>query len=1405
MQYKVYSRPPLPRNKYGFVNQSNQVGGNFSAYYGDGSSFNGSVADLIGELQDFTGATEYEDGVRGLVPAPAKGMQDYYFLKADGTWAYDPAYKWLHEWPSIGKPTGLEIDGDFNVTGTLNTMDLNVQGTAHFWELVIDRVKANGGQVIVSPSLFKVDWIGGTQIYELGFSFTPFTPYISPVHHMLVTDPVMNNQQDYTQWTRPEYGVDFTFGSMVESEWKKTYPYSYFTYFWNTTETNLGDYDKFRRFCNSYHLYQGYYSPDTGVGETENRWGQHITGYFDRHMTDEEGKLLPYKEGLPYDFEAHWRDYYHLLGTYDSDHRRSNGATYISITEYYTNSHGDTQHQTVKFSAMSRWLQCKYQEKSEEWAKAIAKRPDIYYRFFSTGLRKWDGNENFNIFTPNDVNTTTAEKFMNLPLDAEYYINKNEYYLGTEAYYDHVYWAFPSTDIKNTFGTNSLPIYGTIFNYGYSVSGGNNFVPRLATETDNVPYRKLQYFAKRIYMRCDDGTRRTENEVQIGDMLRCKSFNIKEGVYRNVSNNDFWSFVVGIGEEPYTDDNGVEYEAFYIDLVYAMKLVERKQANGTWQTNYRYYPIGTVFKNIDTGGDGDISDIAVYPLDDDAEDGVAFPSYWNQNMTQILELKKVSKNTLCGLTDVIEEFPTDEEFSQATDLILAIRGAITSVDEVTGTELDYSQTSLDTNTIRREQEIIAFVNDGDLPSSAGDLSQLVVDGNFSDDDGTYIGDELDDANLISFLITKGSRDGSDIDEVSDEGDSPTGSESGESEVELSSGVEINTEGRKLKLNETKHNYSSSEYYSQYNFGYGKYSLRVGDEFACLGNLYDNTRMNAIVISSVNPIDPELEAPSIAQYHLVDRFGLSISKFRYTTIAHNGNVFFGSFNIDSGDGAYLQIDEKINFYITDLVTGLETVGIHLDGENSTIKMIGNIELHQHADGDDDTLSIWDSAERKRVEMLPREIPNRTSQEAILAQTDKMNITTTYTSWTAPKNYIYYEETGSIVGGWFNSNNKRLATYALNINFSSLFGGEYVSSLPMFGFTVHTENSIGKFGREANTDKGYIDIQNINIKCDISDAYLLLNGETIRDLQRYMPITEIVGDNGYISNLKLSVWKNMYQPTNHSLRVAQTTISNPTYTTSDGKILNINLSGITFNDIELAFYGNTSLEYILVADFDVYPFCYQEKLKRSDYRSFAGNAVTNGTFEVVFDRKDGSGTSLSTGLSHMTIGTNGMVFNTSNSKYFYAADDGIEIKWDNAKLTFDDSHGIAICEKIISSEVEGAASGSIVFGNTGNYNLPSITEFGIGRRLTVINKSKITGYKPTDGSRQQIYVSVPITSSTFAMMGYDALIQSNTWDVIEDAQGLNCLKIISLGTIQLTSTNIGWVVTGGTLMNSVPSLT
>ena len=170
--YTPYDRLKLPRNKYG-IDYQNVINTGSSLFGGGSSSGSTSVGNSMVDLKDFKGATIYDDGERGLVPAPSKGEQ-FKFLQATGAWIDIPAYRWFKEFPASDglEKSGLEIEGDLSVTENLYVKNLQAE-QAHFWSLVINEVKSNAGQLIVSPGNFRVDFVGDFQNYYVNDTQSP--------------------------------------------------------------------------------------------------------------------------------------------------------------------------------------------------------------------------------------------------------------------------------------------------------------------------------------------------------------------------------------------------------------------------------------------------------------------------------------------------------------------------------------------------------------------------------------------------------------------------------------------------------------------------------------------------------------------------------------------------------------------------------------------------------------------------------------------------------------------------------------------------------------------------------------------------------------------------------------------------------------------------------------------------------------------------------------------------------------------------------------------------------------------------------------------------------------------------------------------------------------------------------
>lgn len=107
-------------------------------------------------------------------------------------------------------------------------------------------------------------------------------------------------------------------------------------------------------------------------------------------------------------------------------------------------------------------------------------------------------------------------------------------------------------------------IFNTLLIRELSYVGGNivlspaagkiNYIKEVYSETTN------ELIGWKCYLLADDGTTATINSFKVDDQVRCKTFNIKAGVYENVSNKDYWRLVTKVSteNEAITDAEGHE-------------------------------------------------------------------------------------------------------------------------------------------------------------------------------------------------------------------------------------------------------------------------------------------------------------------------------------------------------------------------------------------------------------------------------------------------------------------------------------------------------------------------------------------------------------------------------------------------------------------------------------------------------------------------------------------------------------------------------------------------------------------------------------------------------------------------------------------------------------------------------
>lgn len=107
-------------------------------------------------------------------------------------------------------------------------------------------------------------------------------------------------------------------------------------------------------------------------------------------------------------------------------------------------------------------------------------------------------------------------------------------------------------------------IFNTLLIRELSYVGGNIV---LSPAAGKISYIKEVYseitnelIGWKCYLLADDGTTATINSFKVDDQVRCKTFNIKAGVYENVSNKDYWRLVTKVSaeNEVITDSEGHE-------------------------------------------------------------------------------------------------------------------------------------------------------------------------------------------------------------------------------------------------------------------------------------------------------------------------------------------------------------------------------------------------------------------------------------------------------------------------------------------------------------------------------------------------------------------------------------------------------------------------------------------------------------------------------------------------------------------------------------------------------------------------------------------------------------------------------------------------------------------------------
>lgn len=113
------------------------------------------------------------------------------------------------------------------------------------------------------------------------------------------------------------------------------------------------------------------------------------------------------------------------------------------------------------------------------------------------------------------------------------------------------------TDGKYKLSLTDLEIWGKAVFHELEIRklsyvGGNFVFSPAGSSLYHVELVEGDYWC---YILADDGEKATENLWKEGDLARCKTFNVKTGVYQNVQNKDYWRKVTWVSPNTYENDN----------------------------------------------------------------------------------------------------------------------------------------------------------------------------------------------------------------------------------------------------------------------------------------------------------------------------------------------------------------------------------------------------------------------------------------------------------------------------------------------------------------------------------------------------------------------------------------------------------------------------------------------------------------------------------------------------------------------------------------------------------------------------------------------------------------------------------------------------------------------------------
>jgi len=529
------------------------------------------------------------------------------------------------------------------------------------------------------------------------------------------------------------------------------------------------------------------------------------------------------------------------------------------------------------------------------------------------------------------------------------------------------------------------------------------------------------------------------------------------------------------------------------------------------------------------------------------------------------------------------------------------------------------------------------------------------------------------------------------------------------------GTLINTSGIQGNVPYSNNDVEDGVMIPEFKFGYGTFNPEVGDNIVSLGHLWNGDRQGAIILSSIDPMDTELKPPSIAQYKGIRTFGL-LNRYRTTIISADNNEFQGSFLVNY-NGNYIDINERINIFSTDITTGLEKVGIHLDGENSTIKMVGSVEVRQNGDDDIDTLTVWDEDGKMRVKISPEQIPS----DAVNPETTQYFSSISgrlYPSGTITEHHTWTE----FIWSWNHKWEYYLTNGSLNLS----------QTLNLGEMTTQDKITVSDFSSSISTRALFKGTNYTSNRGSQSISSVIMR------LQRYSS----------------GNWTN----------VSSENITSSSTIDVSAEYATIKFNSAIFNNREITTAGNYRLKLDIV--FNVYASITFDNQQSNPYYYFDTSVVSKVKVKKPTD-------------SLTIIGRDGIVFHTENTdEYFKASESGIEMRWGDAGISLDNANGLKITSKVqtVSNSTTQIDSSASIVNATGitsatTIYLPDASTYGVGRELTIYGNDYVSvavrysGKILKEMNEESSYSSYP-SESAYPFTEYSTYSLSSTSSKEED---------------------------------------